>query len=111
MKTSKIDENKYLETLMDYVREGKITKKSQIEMILDVGKVSIPTFVNWTFGALGKAVSFDDLAKLIDIGMMPKTFVTRKLKYEDKFDRAPESFQEKYATILEEIASLERILK
>lgn len=111
MKTSKIDEAKYLQTMMSYVRDGKITKKNQVEMILDMGKVSVNDFVKWLFESLGKSVNFDDLSKLIDIGMMPKTFVTRKLKLDDKFDRAPESFQEKYATIMDVIATLERKLK
>lgn len=111
MKISKLDTNKYLLALIDYTREGKITKKEQVEMILEVGKVSVKEFVDWLFDSIGKSVTFNDLSKLIDIGMLPKTFVTRKLKYEDKFDRAPESFQEKYASILDRIAFLERKIK
>lgn len=111
MKTSSIDEGKYLETLISYVRDKKITTKKQIEMILDLGNVSTNSFVNWVFGSLGKSVNFDDLSKLIDMGFMPKTFVTRKLKFDDKFDRAPNSFQEKYASILRVIEALERKVK
>lgn len=119
MKTNKVldtknfDRDSYFEKIMDFVRSNRLNRKEQVLQILKTGNVTVHEFVDWFFESLGKLsgknrTNYDDLAKLIDMDVFPKTFAMRKLDFTDKLDKAPQSFQDRYASVLELIYMLEK---
>jgi hypothetical protein len=110
------DRDSFLGKLMEFIRSGQITKKEQVHQILNTGHVTPHQFVDWFFDSLGKLsgknrTNWDDLSKLIDMDVFPRTFAIRKLNFTDKFDNAPQSFQEKYASVDYLIRFFERKIK
>lgn len=114
--TKNFDRDAYLQKLIEFVQSGRITKKEQVHQILATGHITPHQFVDWFFDSLNKfsgkhRTSYEDLAKLIDMDVFPRTFAVRKLNFIDKMDQAPQSFQEKYASVHHTIRLLEKKLK
>jgi len=109
------DKHKSFQALLKFTQKGKVKTKEDASTLIRHLGYNEKEFVDYMIEGLGSTASFDDVRHFEQIGIVPKSYVSRAVMTHDKENSVPPKYHEEYfgksASVSQEIKGLELKLK
>lgn len=92
----KIKKDKGFSALLNYLETGKLKTKEEASKIIHFLGYKEDEFGQWLFDQLEKGKSFEPVKKFTEMGLLPKTWVSRTLKYRDLENKIPPKYHAEF---------------